>query len=75
MFESLTANKLSNMRYDSECSSVDELEVDILELKKEMQRLRGILNHNFEIINQIRTTRKKYNTYNVQDIENTDELL
>ena len=63
------------MRYDSECSSVDELEVDILELKKEMQRLRGILNHNFEIINQIRTTRKKYNTYNVQDIENTDELL
>ena len=57
-----------------ESSSVEELEFDMLELKKEMQRLRGILNHNFEIIHQIRTTRNKYIAYNVYDIDHVEDI-
>jgi ribosomal protein L29 len=75
MVEYLQMKRFVVMTCHVESSSVDELESDLLELKKEMQRLRGILNHNFEIIHQIRTTRNKYIAYNVYDIENTEEIL
>ena len=40
-------------------SSVEDLEHNLLELKKEMQKLRGILDQNFAIIHQIKATRMK----------------